>query len=161
MGKSIKEKCKENGITLSCYYYRIYKLGYTPAQALSTPKQKEHATKKELEDRKVFEEDFQKGLRRGKQAQVQTQLKKLIRSGGIVSPNKSVNQVSCSYRPAGPSVDFDKACGGYQITILNHVKEGETRFNILRTGDGKIVNTNNPDKFIEIITNLTNRYFGR
>lgn len=158
---SIKEKCKKIGITVSCYYYRIYKLGYTPSQALSTPKQKKHATKNELEDKKVFEEDFQKSLRRGKQAQVQTQLTKLIRSGGVVSPNKSVNKASCSYRPAGPSVDFDKACGGYQITILNHVKDGETRFNILRTSDGKIVNTNNPDKFIEIITNLTQRYFGR
>lgn len=159
---TIKEKCKKIGITVSCYYYRIYKLGYTPEQALTEPRQKEHRTKKEMEDIKVFEEDFQKSFRqRNEKIKANRQLTKLIRSGGIVSPKKSVNRVSCSYRPAGPSVDFDNACGGYQITILNHVKEGETRFNILRTSDGKTVNTNNPDKFIEIITNLTNRYFGR
>ncbi|MBQ9236139.1 MAG: hypothetical protein IJ184_06740 [Alphaproteobacteria bacterium] len=168
---TIKERCKQAGITLSCYYYRVQRLGWTPEKAFGTPKIKQHCTKAEMEDDKsfrygkhkyfIFEEDFQKNLRRNKQAQVSTQLTKLISSGGAVSPNKSINQVSCSYRPAGPSADFDKACGGYHITILNHTKEGEMRFSILRTSDGKFINTNDPERFINLIKDLTQRYFGR
>lgn len=47
----------------------------------------------------------------------------------------------------------DKVIGGYKISVLNYVKRGEFKYNILKT-DGTLFYTNNKQEFINYIYKL-------
>lgn len=44
----------------------------------------------------------------------------------------------------------DKVIGGYKISVLNYVKKGEFKYNILKT-DGTLFYTNNKQEFINYV----------
>ena len=46
--------------------------------------------------------------------------------------------------------EFNQLLGGYKIYILNHIKQGERKYNIVATS-GKTWSTNNKDKFFEYL----------
>lgn len=50
---------------------------------------------------------------------------------------------------------FDETCGGYKIYILNHVKEGESKYNIVST-KGYIWNFNSKQMFLDKLEHLLN-----
>lgn len=47
----------------------------------------------------------------------------------------------------------DKVIGGYKISVLNYVKKGEFKYNILKT-DGTLFYTNNKQEFINYVYKL-------
>lgn len=47
----------------------------------------------------------------------------------------------------------DKVIGGYKISVLNYVKKGEFKYNILKT-DGTLFYTNNKREFISYVYKL-------
>lgn len=46
--------------------------------------------------------------------------------------------------------EFNQLLGGYKIYILNHIKQGERKYNVVATS-GKTWSTNNKDKFFEYL----------
>lgn len=43
---------------------------------------------------------------------------------------------------------IEDTCGGYKITILNHTKSGEFKYNIYSTRTGKLFKTNKKEQFV-------------
>lgn len=48
-------------------------------------------------------------------------------------------------------INPDEFLGGYKISILNHVKKGEFKFNVFETKTGEVFQTNVKDYFINYI----------
>ena len=53
-----------------------------------------------------------------------------------------------------PNINPDKYIGGINIRILNHLKKGEYKFNILSTGDYYGLKTNSKKEFLDKIIYL-------
>lgn len=49
---------------------------------------------------------------------------------------------------------IEDACGGYKITILNHTKSGEFKYNIYSTRTGKLFKTNKKDEFVSKLAKI-------
>lgn len=49
---------------------------------------------------------------------------------------------------------IEDACGGYKITILNHTKSGEFKYNIYSTRTGKLFKTNNIQEFVSKLEDI-------
>lgn len=45
-------------------------------------------------------------------------------------------------------------CGGYEITIQNHIKQGEFKYNVYTTQTGELFQTNDIQQFISKLENI-------
>ena len=149
---TIKELCRQAGISPICYYKRLSR-GMSKEEALTTPLMYKRQKKQIQKVHKsfVFEYDYQKN-----------HTKKL----------KTYEQVSlCQKKHIGPvweddfkrsypkvqvyaNADFNNVLGGYRISILEHIKEGEYRFQIIKLGEQTPFYTNNFQQFSQEINRI-------
>ena len=50
--------------------------------------------------------------------------------------------------------DLCDAVGGYKMFILNHIKNGEYKYNVVNTVTQEVFKTNNKDEFIRFVKNM-------
>lgn len=164
MKQTIAQKCKAIGISLPTYYQRIAK-GMTPEQALSTPPMRKRGKADQepispvtiqygSKTSYVFESNFQKHYQA-------TRLSKKTPNKQGAKPAPTALPVKHQFYGHALDADdcavmrnFDRVCGGYTATILNHTKDGEFKYQIL-SSDCKMRNyTNDVVKFINNIIKL-------
>lgn len=56
-----------------------------------------------------------------------------------------------------PTEDFNRMYGGFNVKILNYVREGEKRYVIIPT-KGKLLSTNDKEEFIQQIKEILANY---
>lgn len=153
--QTIKELCRQAGITPICYYKRLEK-GMTKEEALSTPLMRLRKRAPTVHNSFVWEDDHREHFKQylKKYEQVSPTSKKEV---GLIweddfkrkYPGRSYPNVKVY-----SNVDFSNALGGYRISILNHIKEGEFRFQIIKLGEEKPFYTNNFQQFSQEINRI-------
>ena len=164
--QTIKELCRQAGITPICYYKRIEK-GMTKEEALTTPNKRKSSIKSYLkpkEEKKesfvpamiqygkikscVFEEDHINLMYQYRKKRAQN----TYTFNGKVFEDE-VKRISPKIKIYS-NADFNYALGGYRISILNHIKEGEYRFQIIKLGEQTPFYTNNFQQFSQEINRI-------
>ena len=170
--QTIKELCRQAGITPICYYKRLEK-GMTKEQALTTPNKRKSSIKSYLkpkEEKKesfvpamitygntkscVFEEDHINLMhqRRKKRAQNTPPFNGIVFEDEVKIIRPKIQVYS--------NADFNKALGGYRISILNHIKDGEFRFQIIKIGEQTPFYTNSFQQFSQEINRILTQVRG-
>lgn len=148
--QTIKELCRQAGITPICYYKRLEK-GMTKEEALTTPLMRGGKRSPTVHNSFVREDDHRENHNKRYKTyeQVSINQKKLI--GPVFEDEvKRVHPKIKIYSNA----DFNNALGGYRISILNHIKDGEFRFQIIKLGEEKPFYTNNFQQFSQEINRI-------
>lgn len=155
--KTIQQACQEIGISIKTYYYRLKK-GMTKEQALTTPLMRSGRKKQihKVHNSCVWEDDHRENHNKRYKTyeQVSPISKKEV---GLIweddfkrkYPGRSYPNVKIY-----SNADFNNALGGYRISILNHIKEGEYRFQIIKLGEEKPFYTNSFQQFSQEINRI-------
>ena len=147
---TIKELCRQAGISPICYYKRLEK-GMTKEQALTTPLMRGGKRPPTVHNSFVWEDDHRENHNKRYKTYEQVS----------ISQKKHIGPVwEDDFKRSYPKVqvyanaDFNNVLGGYRISILEHIKEGEFRFQIIKLGEQKPFYTNNFQQFSQEINRI-------
>ena len=144
--QTIKELCRQAGITPICYYKRLEK-GMTKEEALTTPLMRGGKRPPTVHNSCVWEDDHRKNHNKIYKpfADCTTPIGKVFKD--------EIKRVHAKIKIYS-NADFNNALGGYRISILNHIKEGEYRFQIIKLGEQMPFYTNDFQKFSQEINRI-------
>ena len=145
--KTIQQACQEIGISIKTYYYRLKK-GMSKEQALTTPLMRRRKKQiQKVHNSCVWEDDHRENHNKIYKpfADCTTPIGKVFKD-----EVKRVRPKIKIYSNA----DFNNALGGYRISILNHIKEGEYRFQIIKLGEQTPFYTNSFQQFSQEINRI-------
>ena len=147
---TIKELCRQAGITPICYYKRLEK-GMTKEEALTTPLMYKRRKKQIQKVHKsfVFEDDHREHFNKHLKTYEQVSMALKNEVGLIWEDDFKRKHQGRSYPNVKiySNADFNNALGGYRISILKHIKEGEYRFQICNTENKTTFCTNSFEHF--------------
>ena len=140
---TIKELCRQAGISPICYYKRLSR-GMSKEEALTTPLMRFKSKPIKIYGGYLLEKDFKVAMnnKRKPYDDSKTYIGKVFKDD--------------SHKPVVilNNADFNNVLGGYRISILNHIKEGEYRFQIIKLGEQKPFYTNNFQQFSQEINKI-------
>lgn len=161
---TIKELCRQAGISPICYYKRLSR-GMSKEEALTTPNKRKLSIKTALKPEKketgvpmmiqhgktkscVFEEDHMNLMYQYRKKRAETAY---TYNGPVWEDDfkRSYPKVQVY-----ANADFNNVLGGYRVNILNHIKEGEFRFQIIKLGEQTPFYTNSFQKFNQEINRI-------
>ena len=148
--QTIKELCRQAGITPICYYKRLEK-GMTKEEALSTPLMRGGKRPPTVRNSFVWEDDHRENHNKRYKTYEQVSISQKKHIGPVFEDE--VERVYPKIQIYS-NADFNNALGGYRISILNHIKEGEFRFQIIKLGEEKPFYTNNFQQFSQEINRI-------
>ena len=147
---TIKELCRKAGISPICYYKRLEK-GMTKEQALTTPLMRGGKRPPIVHNSFVWEDDHRENHNKRYKTYEQVSISQKKHIGPVFEDE--VERVYPKIQIYS-NADFNNALGGYRISILNHIKEGEFRFQIIKLGEEKPFYTNNFQQFSQEINRI-------
>ena len=147
---TIKELCRQAGISPICYYKRLEK-GMTKEQALTTPLMRGGKRPPTVHNSFVWEDDHRENHNKRYKTYEQVSISQKKHIGPVFEDE--VERVYPKIQIYS-NADFNNALGGYRISILNHIKEGEYRFQIIKLGEQKPFYTNNFQQFSQEINKI-------
>ena len=148
--KTIQQACQEIGISIKTYYYRLKK-GMTKEQALSTPFIRGGKRPPTVHNSCVWEDDHRENRNKRYKTYEQVSISQKKNIGPVFEDE--VERVYPKIQIYS-NADFNNALGGYRISILNHIKEGEYSFQIIKLGEEKPFYTNDFQKFSQEINRI-------
>ena len=150
--KTIQQACQEIGISIKTYYYRLKK-GMSKEQALTTPLMRSGRKKQihKVHNSCVWEDDHRENRNKRYKTYEQVSISQKKHIGPVFEDE--VERVYPKIKIYS-NADFNNALGGYRISILNHIKEGEFRFQIIKLGEEKPFYTNNFQQFSQEINRI-------
>ena len=145
---TIKELCRQAGITPICYYKRLEK-GMTKEEALSTPLMRGGKRPPTVHNSFVWEDDHRENHNKRYKTYEQVSISQKKHIGPVFEDDFKRKYPGRSYPNVKiySNADFNNALGGYRISILNHIKEGEYRFQICNTENKTTFCTNSFEHF--------------
>ena len=147
---TIKELCRQAGISPICYYKRLEK-GMTKEQALTTPLMRGGKRPPTVHNSFVWEDDHRENHNKRYKTYEQVSISQKKHIGPVFEDE--VERISPKIQIYS-NADFNNALGGYRISILNHIKEGEYRFQIIKLGEQTPFYTNNFQQFSQEINRI-------
>lgn len=148
--QTIKELCRQAGITPICYYKRLEK-GMTKEEALTTPLMRGGKRPPTVHNSCVWEDDHRENHNKRYKTYEQVSISQKKHIGPVFEDE--VERVYPKIKIYS-NADFNNALGGYRISILNHIKEGEFRFQIIKLGEQMPFYTNDFQKFSQEINRI-------
>ena len=154
--QTIKELCRQAGITPICYYKRLEK-GMTKEQALTTPLMRGGKRPPTVHNSFVWEDDHRENHNKRYKPYEQVSISQKKHIGPVFEDE--VERVYPKIQIYS-NADFNNALGWVSYQHLNHIKEGEYRFQIIKLGEQTPFYTNSFQQFSQEINRILTQVRG-